>query len=61
VFVSGLLPLSLSGEKLAMKKFLVAAVFSLAALLLLAQEHDHNQAQQMPSGQGELNATRPQP
>jgi len=40
-----------------MKKFLISAALGLAALLFFGQEHDHSQAQQTPSGQGELNAT----
>src|SRR5258708_19474529 len=40
-----------------MKKYLISAVLGLAALFLFAQEHDHSGAQQMPAGQGELNAT----
>jgi hypothetical protein len=38
-------------------RFLVSAAVSLVALVLFGQQHDHNQAQQTPGGQAELNAT----
>jgi hypothetical protein len=40
-----------------MKKYLISAALGLGALILFAQEHDHDPAQQTPGGQGELNAT----
>jgi hypothetical protein len=40
-----------------MKKFLMSALFSLMALLLFGQEHNHDNGQQTSGGQGELNAT----
>ena len=40
-----------------MKRVLVSAALGLMALLLFAQEHNHDQGQQASGGQGELNAT----
>ena len=40
-----------------MKKLVVSAALSLMALLLVGQEHDRDNGQQTPDGQGELNAT----
>ena len=40
-----------------MKKVLVSAALGLMALLLFGQEHNHDQGQQTPGGQSELNAT----
>src|SRR5258707_3023652 len=40
-----------------MKRFLVSAALGLMALLLIGQEHNHEQSGQTPAGQGELNAT----
>jgi len=40
-----------------MKKFLVSAALGLMALVLVGQEHNHDQAGQASAAQGELNAT----
>jgi hypothetical protein len=40
-----------------MKKIVVSAALGLVALLLVGQEHSHDNVQQTPNSQGELNAT----